>query len=61
MWSRRALGLSIGAAACGPGLAARLVSAQSLELSAIALPVHEQAMRLAIAAARANPTFRSAQ
>ena len=54
MWSRRALGLSIGAVACGPSFAARSVSAQPLELSAIPLPVHEQAMHLAIAAARAN-------
>jgi tRNA(adenine34) deaminase len=30
---------------------------QPLSLSAIPLPVHEQAMRLAIAAARANPFF----
>jgi tRNA(adenine34) deaminase len=33
------------------------LSAPSLWLSAIPLPVHEQAMQLAIAAARANPFF----
>jgi pyrimidine deaminase RibD-like protein len=33
------------------------VSAQSLCLSAVPLPVHEQAMQLAMAAARANPFF----
>jgi tRNA(adenine34) deaminase len=57
MLSRRALGLSIGAITCGPGLTAGSVSAASLELTAIPLPVHEQAMRLAIAAARANLFF----
>lgn len=57
MLSRRALGLSIGAIICGASLAARSVSAASLELSTIPLAVHEDAMRLAIAAARANPFF----
>jgi tRNA(adenine34) deaminase len=33
------------------------VSAASLDLSEIPLPVHEQAMQLAIAAARANPSL----
>jgi tRNA(adenine34) deaminase len=57
MWSRRALGMSIGAVACSSSLPAGSVSAQSLELSAIPLSVHEEAMRLAIAAARSNLFF----
>ena len=62
MWSRRALGASIGAIACTRSLpagaaSAGSASAQSPKLSAIPLAVHEQAMRLAIAAAGANPAF----
>jgi tRNA(adenine34) deaminase len=57
MWSRRELGLSMGAITCGPGLATRSVSAQSLDLSAIPVPVHEEAMRLAIATAHGNLFF----
>jgi hypothetical protein len=41
-------------------LATRSVSAQSLDLSAIPVPVHEEAMRLAIAAAHGNLFSRSA-
>jgi tRNA(adenine34) deaminase len=57
MWSRRAFGSSIGAMACGCALPATPAAASSLALSAIPLSVHEQAMRLAIAAARINPVF----
>ena len=49
--------MSIGAVACSSSLSARAESAQSPDLSAIPLPVHEQAMQLAIVAARANPFF----
>ena len=57
MWSRRAFGSTLAAAACGSGLPAGAAPVNSLNLSGIPLPVHEQAMRLAIAEARANPTF----
>ena len=60
MWSRRAFGSTLAAAAYGSGSPAGAGPVNSLNLSGIPLPVHEQAMRLAIAEARANPAFRSA-
>lgn len=57
MWSRRASGSTLAAAACGSGLPAGAGPVSSLNLSGIPLPVHEQAMRLAIAEAHANPAF----
>jgi tRNA(adenine34) deaminase len=45
------------AAACGSGLPAGAGPVNSLYLPGIPLPVHEQAMRLAIAEAGANPAF----
>ena len=59
MWSRRAFGSSVAAIACGRSLAgsAAAASAPPIDLSAIPLSVHEQAMRLAIAAAHGNPAF----
>src|SRR5271169_4198137 len=53
MWSRRAFGSTLAAAACGSALP----EGAALNPSGIPLPVHEQAMRLAIAEARANPAF----
>jgi tRNA(adenine34) deaminase len=57
MWSRRAFGSTLAAAACGSGLPAGAGSVNSLNLSVTPLSIHEQAMRLAIAEARANPAF----
>ena len=57
MWSRRAFGSTLASAACGSGLPAGAGPVNSLDLSEIPLPVHEQAMRLAIEEARANPVF----
>ncbi len=57
MWSRRAFGSTLAAAACGSGLPAGAAPVNSLNLSGVPLAVHEQAMRLAIAEARANPAF----
>jgi tRNA(adenine34) deaminase len=57
MWSRRAFGSTLAAAACGSGLPAGVAPVNSLNPSEIPLRVHEQAMRLAIAEARVNPAF----
>jgi tRNA(adenine34) deaminase len=57
MWSRRAFGSTLAAAACGSGLPAGAGPVNALNLSGVPLPVHEQAMRLAIAEARANPAY----
>ena len=57
MWSRRAFGSTLAVAACGSGLPAGAAPVNSLNPPATPLPVHEQAMRLAIAEARANPAF----
>jgi tRNA(adenine34) deaminase len=57
MWSRRAFGSTLAAAACRSGLPAGAGSVNSLNPSVTPLPVHEQAMRLAITEARANPAF----
>src|SRR5690349_12364243 len=57
MLSRRTFGSLIGAAACVGGAAASSASAQTLDLDAISLAAHEAAMRLAIAAAKANPFY----
>ena len=57
MWSRRAFGSTVAAMACGSGLSAAAASAHRIDLLAIPLPAHEQAMRLAVAAARGNPFF----
>jgi len=53
----RTFGMSPGAIPCRSSTSAGPVSARSLDLSAIPLSLHEKAMRLAIAAARANPFF----
>ena len=45
------------AAACVGGAATSSASAAALDLDAIPLAAHEAAMRLAIAAARANPSY----
>src|ERR1700757_2300301 len=57
MLSRRTFGSLMGAAACVGGAAASSASAQTLDLDAISLAAHEAAMRLAIAAAKANPFY----
>jgi tRNA(adenine34) deaminase len=57
MRSRRALGSTLAAVADGKSLPAGAAPVNALDASAIPLCVHEQAMRLAIAAARANPVF----
>ena len=57
MWPRRAFCSTLAAAACGSGLPAGAGPVNSLNLSGIPLPVHEQAMQLAIAEAHANPVF----
>jgi tRNA(Arg) A34 adenosine deaminase TadA len=57
MWSRRAFGSSVAAVACSNSLPAAAASPRLIDLSAIPVSVHEQAMRLAIAEARGNPAF----
>jgi tRNA(adenine34) deaminase len=57
MWSRRAVGSTLGALVCGRALTGATASAKSPELSATPLAIHEDAMRLAIAAARGNPAW----
>jgi len=57
MLSRRAFGSLTGAAACFGAAATSSASAPTLELNAIPLAAHEAAMRLAIAAAKANPFY----
>ena len=57
MRSRRAFGSLVGAAACDGAVAACSANAPALDLDAIPLAVHERAMRLAIAAAKANPLY----
>ena len=57
MWSRRAFGSSVAAVACTSSLPAGAASPGLIDLSAIPVSVHEQAMRLAIAEARGNPAF----
>ena len=47
----------MGAAACVGGAAASSASARTLDLDAISLVAHEAVMRLAIAAAKANPFY----
>src|SRR6516225_5656806 len=53
----RTFGMSTVAVSRSSSTSAGSVSARSLNLAAIPLPLHEQGMRLAIAAARANPFF----
>ena len=57
MWSRRAFSSSVAAVACSNSLPAGAASPRLIDLSAIPVSVHEQAMRLAIAEARGNPAF----
>ena len=57
MLSRRAFGTLMGAAACVGDAAASSVPVPTVDLDAISLAVHEAAMRLAIAAAKANPFY----
>jgi tRNA(Arg) A34 adenosine deaminase TadA len=59
MLSRREFGSSVAAIACGSGLPATAAASATrpVDLSAIAIAVHEQAMRLAIAQGRGNPAF----
>ena len=59
MWSRRAFGSSFAAIACGRSLPSALAttSVHPIDLAAIPISAHEQAMRLAIAEARHNPVF----
>jgi tRNA(Arg) A34 adenosine deaminase TadA len=57
MWSRRAFGSSVAAIVSSSTLPATAASPRLINLSAIPVSVHEQAMRLAIAEARGNPFF----
>src|SRR4051794_15596336 len=57
MWSRRAFVSSVAAIACSTTLPAAAASPRSIDLSAVPVSVHEQAMRLAIAEARGNSAF----
>ena len=57
MWSRRAFGSSVAAIACSTTLPAAAATPRSVDLSAIPVSVHEEAMRLAIAEARGNPAL----
>jgi tRNA(adenine34) deaminase len=57
MWSRRTFGSSVAAIACGSSLPAASAAPPAIDLAKIPRSVHEQAMRLAIAAARANPVY----
>src|SRR4051794_25583262 len=57
MLSRRTFGSLMGAAACVGGAAASAASVPTLDLDAISSAAHEAAMRLAIAAAKANPFY----
>ena len=57
MWSRRAFGSSVAAIACSTTLPAAAATQCSVDLPAIPVSVHEEAMRLAIAEARGNPAF----
>jgi tRNA(adenine34) deaminase len=57
MLLRRTFGSLMGAAACVGGEAASSASAPTLDLGAIPLAAHEAAMRLAVAAAKANPFY----
>ena len=57
MLSRRTFGSLMGAAACVGGAATSSAFAAALDLNAIPLAAHEAAMRLAIAAAEANPFY----
>src|SRR5215471_11502333 len=57
MLSRRTFGRLMRAAACVGGAATISTSAPTLDFDAIPLPAHEAAMRLAIAAAKANPLY----
>jgi tRNA(Arg) A34 adenosine deaminase TadA len=56
MLSRRAFGNLVGTAAC-VGAAASSASGPAIDLNAIPPAEHEAAMRLAIAAAKANPHY----
>ena len=57
MLSRRTFGSLMGATACIGGAATISTSAPTLDFDAIPLAAHEAAMRLAIAAAKANPFY----
>src|SRR5215831_18649997 len=57
MPSRRTFVSLMGTAACVGGAVASPASAPMLDLGAISLAAHEAAMRLAIAAAKANPFY----
>ena len=59
MWLRRTFGSSIAAIACSGSLPVASAAAfpRPIDLSAIPVSVHEQAMRVAIAEARGNAAF----
>jgi tRNA(adenine34) deaminase len=57
MLSRRAFGTLMGAAACVGDAAASSGPVLTVDLDAISLAAHEATMRLAIAAAKANPFY----
>jgi hypothetical protein len=57
MLSRRTFCSSIAAIACSTTLPAAAATPRSIDLSAIPVSVHDEAMRLAIAEARGNPAF----
>lgn len=54
---KRALGASIAAIAGGNNLSTSATPAQPIDLSAVPLDAHEEAMRLAIVAAQGNPAY----
>ena len=59
MWSRRAFALAapLAATTCAGNLRAAGALPPLIDLSAIPISAHEEAMRLAIVQARANPVF----
>jgi hypothetical protein len=59
MRSTREFGSSVAPVACGSRSPAVATATRSVDLAAIPIAAHEQAMRLAIAQGRGNPAFRS--
>jgi tRNA(adenine34) deaminase len=57
MWSRKEFGSSVAAITCSNVFQASAAPARPIDLSAMPPSAHEDAMRLAIAAARGNPAY----
>jgi tRNA(adenine34) deaminase len=57
MWSRKEFGSSVAAITCGNVIRGSAAPARPIDLSAMPPSAHEDAMRLAIAAARGNPAY----